>query len=221
MQSRRDTLPQGQLLEDRPSGVDAAEASVPSPNTPSEPRERVTISSLPTEDPAEAISSLPKSAEALTGRRPRAGVADALPARTIERLLVLWSELPVAAGDRAVTRAVVDAIASLLPDVLVGACLVPANGGPQEIVRASEVTEERGPGTDPTRLFPSATYERVLTIEQGGSTLHLAAEDPSVEDERSPSSALLARGRRRSRGAGSSCRGCRRARPRRSPRPAT
>jgi hypothetical protein len=151
MQSRRDTLPEGVLLgdalsEERDSRVDPAELQ---PNAASE--QRVTISSLPTSlEPSssspttQTISSLPTSTEAVTGRRPRAGLADTwksatgdeLPARSIERLLVLWTELPVAAGDRAVTRAVVDAIASLLPDALVGACLVPASGGRQEIIRA-------------------------------------------------------------------------------------
>src|SRR6202020_2515777 len=94
----------------------------------------------------------------------------------------------------AVTRAVVDAIASLLPDSLVGACLVPAHGGSQELIRASEVAEERGIlAADPTRLFPSATYERVVTFEPGGSTLHVAGEDPSFEDEQSQSGVLLTR----------------------------
>ena len=176
MRSKRDTLPQAV----QPART--ADAAVPEPL---ESAERVTI------------SSLPKSAEAVTGRRPRAPAGE-LPARTIERLLVLWTELPVDAGDRAVTRAVVDAVASLLPDSLVGACLVPANRGPQEIIRAAEATEERALGAgrismDPTRLFPGASYERVVAIEAGGSTLHVAGEDLAIEDDDSPSSALLER----------------------------
>ena len=186
MRSKRDTLPEGTVPEARESV------------------ERVTV------------SSLPKSAETATGKRPRvdsrkpppgadpwrpatAGElwqsppGSELPARTIERLLALWTELPIAAGDRAVTRAVVDAVASLLPDWLVGACLVPVNGAAQEVIRASEATEERAAGSDPTRLFPGASYERVVAIEPGGSTLHLASEDPACEEERSPSSALLDR----------------------------
>jgi signal transduction histidine kinase len=174
----RDTLPEGAVPPPRPSGVDSAERGS---NAPSD--QRVTI------------SSLPKSVEAVTGRRPRVGAVEELPARTIERLLVLWSELPVTAGDRAVVRAVVDAVASLLPECLAGACLVPEGGGPQEVVRAPDATEARLPsaGSDPTRLFPCATYERVVTIEPGGSTLHLAGEDASLEDAHSPSSALLGR----------------------------
>jgi two-component system, NtrC family, sensor kinase len=168
MQSKRDTLPEGTA-----PGVDLDRGSTV-------PSERVTI------------SSLPKSMEAVTGRRPR--VEGDLPVRSLESLLALWGELPVDAGDRAVTRAVVDAIASLLPDSLVGACLVPAQGGSQELIRASEVAEERGIlAADPTRLFPSATYERVVTFESGGSTLHVAGEDPSCEDEQSQSGILLTR----------------------------
>jgi two-component system NtrC family sensor kinase len=187
MRSKRDTLP---------------EATVP------EPRESVERVS---------ISTMPRSAEAVTGRRPLLGPTpddtwksplpeeppedsstasargELLPARTIERLLVLWTELPVAEGDRAVTRAVVDAVASLLPGWLVGACIVPANGGAQLVVRAPEAAEPRSAGADPTRLFPGASYERVVTIEPGGSTLHLASEEPTCEDARSPSSALLDR----------------------------
>ncbi len=169
MQSKRDTLPEG---------VDPGSASSTPPAR--ESAERVTV------------SSLPKSAEAVTGRRPRVEAGE-LPARSIERLLALWTELPVAEGERAVTRAVVDAIASLLPDALVGACLVPTLGL-QEVIRASEVTEERAAGgTDPTRIFLGASYERVVPFEPGGSMLHVAGEDASYEDDQSPSSMLLAR----------------------------
>jgi signal transduction histidine kinase len=151
------------------------------------------------------ISSLPKSVEAATGRRPRVSMeAGRLSANVTERLLELWTELPVAAGERAVARAVVDALASLLPDTFVGACLVPVNGL-QEVIRASDGMTDgarsagMGPagvgaiGADPTRIFPAASYERVVAIEPGGSTLHVAGEDPSCEDDQAPSSALLAR----------------------------
>ena len=95
MQSERDTLPTGSLPESRDSD------------------ERVTI------------STLPRSAEANSGARRARGDGVELPGRWMERLLALWTELPVAAGDRAVTLAVVDAVASLLDDHAVGACVVP------------------------------------------------------------------------------------------------
>ncbi len=104
--------------------------------------------------------------------------------------------MPVAAGDRAVVRAVVDAIASLLPDALVGACLVPANGGAQEIVRASELGDERARAgrTGPRAPLPVCPVTSGWSlIEPGGSTLHVAGEDPGFDDERSPSGELLAR----------------------------
>ncbi len=63
-------------------------------------------------------------------------------------------------------------------------------------MRASEITDASAAGlggADPLRLFRDASYERVVAIEPAGSTLHLASEDPSCEDARSPSSALLER----------------------------
>ncbi len=158
MLSKRDTLPEGMLPEARPR--DSAD--------------RI------------SISSLPMSVEAASGerRRPdgeawRAGGGE-LSVRAIERLLVLWTDLPVGAGDRAVTRAVVDAVASLLPGRQVGACLVPANGGSQEIVCALDGGPADHPArvlVDPTRLFPYAAFEHVVAIEPGGSTLHVASGD--------------------------------------------
>jgi signal transduction histidine kinase len=127
------------------------------------------------------ISTLPRSAEETTRRRPRHAMAE-LPGRWTERLLHVWSELPVTKGDHAVTRTVVDAVASILEDCSVGACLVPADGGAQEVIKASEHTEQRAQGADPTRLFPGCTYERVVALETGGSTLHVAGEDPGIED---------------------------------------
>ena len=106
MQSKRDTLPEAAV----PSGiVDRAErgSSVPS--------ERVTI------------SSVPKSPEAVTGRRSR--VEGDLPARALESLLPCGRDLPVEAGDRAVIRAVVDAIAELLPDSSSAHASSPCTGG--------------------------------------------------------------------------------------------
>jgi two-component system NtrC family sensor kinase len=199
MQSKRDTLPEGTVPEARESR---------------ESVDRISISTLPASAVAEAetgrrprlddtwksppsTESWPAGSETRgreTGRPPILPASGAdVPARTIERLLLLWTELPVDKGDRAVTRAVVDAVASLLPGWHVGACLVPANGAAQEVIRTSEATQERTAGADPTRLFPGAPYERVVAIEPGGSTLHVASEDRSCQDGHSPSSTLLDR----------------------------
>jgi signal transduction histidine kinase len=195
MQSKRDTLPEGTVPEARDSVERISVTTLPQ-SVEAETGRRSLIDEgwKPSSTESWPAGSGTRARE--TGRPavlPAAPVTPELPARTIERLLLLWSELPVAAGDRAVTRAVVDAIASLLPDWHVGACLVPANGGAQEIIRASEATQERAADADPTRLFPRAAYERVVAIEAGGSTLHVASEDPSCEDGASASSALLDR----------------------------
>ncbi len=39
---------------------------------------------------------------------------------------------------------------------------------------------------DPTRLFPGFACERVLDVEPGGSTMHLASDDPQLQDDASP-----------------------------------
>ena len=164
MRSKRDTLPTGIPPEGRES------------------QERV------------SISSHPRSGEAVTGPRAASSNVIELPLPWLERLLILWSELPVSDGDRAVTKAVVDAVGAMIPDCAVGACLVPADGAPQEVIRAPDPTiDGRGAGADPTRIFPAFTFERVVEIEPGGSTLHVAGEDPSCEDERSTVGALVTR----------------------------
>jgi signal transduction histidine kinase len=173
MRSRRDTLPEG-----TPPQSDEGSTSQLSIGDDSQ---RITI------------SSLPKSVEAVTGRRPRVGDAE-LSARVMERLLELWGELPVAGGERAVMRAVVEAAASFLPEAQVGACLVPAGGGAQEVIRAAEGSGIiGGAGADPARLFAAASYERVITVEHGGTTLHVAGEDPAYEDQEGALGVLLSR----------------------------
>ncbi len=142
-----------------------------------------------------SVSAMPQSAEALTGRHSRAPAED-LPPRSAERLLSLWMDLPVTSGDRGGRPGGRRrGHASLLPDSLVAACLVPASGGAQEIVRAADTHDDgEGAGTaNPARLFAWAPYERAITVEPGGSTLHLGGDDPSYEEEQSPAAALLER----------------------------
>ena len=105
MQSKRDTIPTGDgtwtsRRRDEPASNTLRAGHVPESR---ESAERVTISSAPHERRSDDRAS----------RRTHVEVIE-LPARWTERLLALWSELPVAAGDRAVTSAVVDALASML-----------------------------------------------------------------------------------------------------------
>jgi len=150
----------------------------------------------PVPDPHESadrvpLAQLPRSVEASSGPRRAYAELVELPTPWLERLLLLWSELPVTAGDHAVAHAVVDALAAMLVDHAVGACIVPVGGGPQKVIRS--VGRDAEDPIDPTRLFASQAYERVVGIEPRGSTLHVASDDPSCEDELSKVGALVTR----------------------------
>jgi two-component system NtrC family sensor kinase len=190
MLSKRDTLPEGMLpepVEAAHQGAKLEAARQGSPSAARDSSDRLTISTLP-------------KSEALSGERAVLPLGDPwrypapgeLPGRVSERLLALWAELPLADGDNAVICAVVEAIAALLPEWHVGACLVPAAGGSQSNVFAerSALQGAAGAGVDPTRLFPFASHEHVVSIEPGGSTLHVAGDDPSGDAD-APAFALL------------------------------
>jgi signal transduction histidine kinase len=146
--------------------------------------ERVTVSSLPVSAPIES-GAVP--------RRTHVEHVD-LPSAWLDRLLVLWSELPIAQGERAVARAVVHALHGMVPELVVGICLVPAEGGAQEIVRAGDGADGVAHvGGDPARLFPGLGYELACEVDPGGTTLHFASNDAVCEDPRAPSSALALR----------------------------
>jgi C4-dicarboxylate-specific signal transduction histidine kinase len=140
------------------------------------------------------ISSLPMSVDTASG--PRVAYAHEIPSRWLERLLTLSLELPTAHGEIAVARAVVDTIASMLPDYVVGACLIVA--GDQRVVRSvPEGHTSSVRAADPSRIFPEYSYERIIEIPaSGGATLHLASEDAACEDERALPAALLDRAAR-------------------------
>jgi C4-dicarboxylate-specific signal transduction histidine kinase len=121
----------------------------------------------------------------------------------IDRLFVALTELPYAEGDAAAVQAMVDAVAAILPGHAVGACLVGAAVPIEDLMTAGRAVEQRvfqrvpahtdagaarALGIDPTRLFPGYGFERVFEVGNGaaGSTLHLATDDPSLEDDGSP-----------------------------------
>jgi signal transduction histidine kinase len=132
------------------------------------------------------VSSIPISNEMKTASR---SVHLDVPARWLDTLLDTAIALPIDQGETAVMRTVVDTIVAILPDWGVGACLVPAlSKQAQTVYKACPPGEEhRGVGVDPTRLFPGYGCERVYDVEGTGigSTLHLASDDPSTNDERS------------------------------------
>jgi two-component system, NtrC family, sensor kinase len=148
------------------------------------------------------VSSVPISRESLVSI---SGAVD-VEAAWLDRLVVAACEMPVAEGEAAVVQFMVRSLGEIFPECGVGACLVPPTpeapaptSSPE--IRLSPVPVEqqlfkyvpegeelRGVGMDPTRLFPGFAYERVLDVSSAapGSTLHLACDDPQLEDDDSP-----------------------------------
>lgn len=152
------------------------------------------------------VSSVPVSREARVSQSRMVGVE----ASWLDRLLLASCQLPISEGEVAVVEHMVRALGEILPDCAVGACLVPAPvssaqvGGPieQRVFKSLPYGEEHREGPpDPTRLFSGYAHERVITAEPRGTTLHVASDDVSMEDDESPimhvaqrASLLLGRG---------------------------
>lgn len=136
------------------------------------------------------VSSVPISRESRVSSR----VLE-VDAAYIDRLLVAACDLPIARGEAAVVEYLVRALGEIFPDFGVGACFVPA---PQSTRSGSELPveqqifkyvpegeEPRGVGVDPTRLFPGFAYERVLDVDDDGTTLHLASDSAELDKDES------------------------------------
>ncbi|HVJ94512.1 MAG TPA: ATP-binding protein [Labilithrix sp.] len=141
-----------------------------------------------------AVSSVPVSRESRVGR---VGVALLdVEAAWLDRLVVAVCDMPIASGEAAVVESLVRAMSEIFPACGVGACFVPVpasmsmpNLHPTEqrlFKYVPEGEEARADGMDPTRLFPGYQFERVLSVEEGSTTLHLASDDPQVEVDSSP-----------------------------------
>ena len=121
-----------------------------------------------------------------------------MPAVWLDRLLATALEFPRLGSERAIVQSLVDSISALLPNVAVGAHVAIAGGSVDAPVGWSVFTTEREasrgrvpPIFDEThgRLFPQYAHERVFEVSpaRGGiraSTLHVAADDASLENER-------------------------------------
>jgi signal transduction histidine kinase len=143
---------------------------------------------------AEHFSSVPASQEILAAADGMP-VADT-PAKWLDRLLVASAQLPIAEGEARTCEALVGVLSDLLPEYGIGACLAPDDGAEQIVFKVTPDGEDhRGLGTSPTRLFPGYSHERIVDVEGNGagSTLHIAADDPCVEDESSALGHLIAR----------------------------
>ena len=159
-----------------------------------------TTTSIPVSETSDrvTVSSVPISRESVVSM---SGTVD-VEAAWLDRLVVAACEMPVAEGETAIVQFMVRSLGEIFPECGVGACLVPPapESSPSSApdIRLSPVPVEqqlfkyvpegeelRGVGMDPTRLFPGFAYERVLDVE-AGSTLHLASDDPQLEDDDSP-----------------------------------
>jgi two-component system NtrC family sensor kinase len=152
-----------------------------SPSVPPDPDSRGRV----------AFSSVPDSREARVSPTRLVGVS----ASALDRLLVASCESPISEGEVAVVEHMVRALGDVFPQCAVGACLVPASvSSPQlgahveqRVFTSLPCGEEHRIGpSDPTRLFSSYAYERVLTAEAQGTTLHIASDDRALEDDDSP-----------------------------------
>lgn len=106
----------------------------------------------------------------------------------LDRLLTLSWELPVAQGDEAVVRALIDGLAAILPGCSVGACLVHRADDPRgRFVARRALNDEPTPAHgDPTRLFPWQGAEAVIELPGElyvGTTLHAASDDTAIVAE--------------------------------------
>jgi two-component system, NtrC family, sensor kinase len=152
-----------------------------------ESQERLTVSSVPiSRESRVAIASLE------------------VEAAWLDRLVVAACEMPVASGEAAVVEFLVRSLGEIFPDCGVGACFVPAplststpdlRPSEQRLFKyVPEGEEGRAVGMDPTRLFPGYQFERVLDVEEGSTTLHLASDDPQLEVDGSPMMHVVRRG---------------------------
>jgi len=138
------------------------------------------------------VSSVPISRESRVSSR----VLD-VDAAYIDRLLVATVDLPIARGPSAVVEYLVRALGEIFPDFGIGACFVPPPASTTDVNRVAtpieqqiykytpEGDEARGQGVDPTRLFPGFAHERVLDVDDDGTTLHLASDNGEIEEDES------------------------------------
>jgi signal transduction histidine kinase len=160
---------------------------------------RTPTSAAPVSEASErvTVSSVPISRESLVSI---SGAVD-VEAAWLDRLVVAACEMPVAEGETAVVQFMVRSLGEILPECGVGACLVPPvpeapissrDGRPSPVPGEQQLFKyvpdgeaHRAMGMDPTRLFPGFAFERVLDVV-AGSTLHLASDDPQLDDADSP-----------------------------------
>ncbi len=97
-------------------------------------------------------------------------------AEWVDRLLLAACQVKPGATLEEAATAIVGAVAEVVPDVAIGACIPSSDGGQVIVRRSPRVSHSQSP--DPTRLFPEFAFERVVTVRfDESSTLHLASND--------------------------------------------
>lgn len=123
----------------------------------------------------------------------------AVPVDWVDRLLLASLDLPLELGERAVVEAIVEALAAILPEYAIGACLVPEPGTEVKeqlvVKRLPTGLVEPPAAIDPSRLFPRLGREHVVPVgSAAGSTLHLASDEDELDPRTSPAVHLVQRG---------------------------
>jgi signal transduction histidine kinase len=118
-------------------------------------------------------------------------------ASLFEELLAIACELPVESGVEAVGRTFVERLGHAT-GFSVGLCLV-VDGESQEFLAPAMDTRSAAHAIDPTRLFASSLFERILPLDAAGdvfagSTLHIAGDDPLVLEDGTSFGVAMARG---------------------------
>jgi len=120
-----------------------------------------------------------------------------IPSPWLARLLTLSCELPIDEGPEAVTTALVEAVASILPQHAFGVSLDeavdPDRPGSARILRSSSSGSRVSISPPPARIFPEFARERVLEVggEHHGIRLHVASNDASTLKDGMPVHLLL------------------------------
>jgi len=119
----------------------------------------------------------------------------------LDELLILAERLPSDRGVKKVVEECVDQAARLLPECAIGACVADAGGEPVIELRIPE-HEKSGTSHDPTRLFPDFAHEKVFELggDLIGATLHIASQNPNIEQASSLEAKIAERAARVLRG---------------------
>ncbi len=132
--------------------------------------------------------------EAVRSERRPVAVADPTD-RWIDELLELSLALPIHETPATLARTCVEVGARLLGDCAVGACIIDPRNGEQVVVRHLPDGAASGQQSSPSRLFPAFSTELTLPLrsDRGGSTFHVAGNDPELSSASSAKSSVARR----------------------------